>query len=99
VGGLLRLRTPPELRVVRGYGHLFPDDQYDNLYHVISADPQDSFAFDFEYANAEGLEGHAAGSAVTLQMVFQYTIMLPAPAGDAATQAEDGSACRCCSLL
>jgi hypothetical protein len=36
-GGLLRLRTTPDIRIARAYGHLFPDDQFENLFHVISA--------------------------------------------------------------
>jgi hypothetical protein len=36
-GGLLRLRTSPDVRVARAFGHLFPDDQFENLFHVISA--------------------------------------------------------------
>ena len=36
-GGLLRLRTSPDFRVARAFGHLFPDDQFENLFHVISA--------------------------------------------------------------
>lgn len=36
-GGLLRLRTSPDFKVARAFGHLFPDDQFDNLFHVISA--------------------------------------------------------------
>ena len=36
-GGLLRLRTTPDIRIARAYGHLFPDDQFEHLFHVISA--------------------------------------------------------------
>jgi len=50
LGGLLRVRTSPDFRTARAFGHLYPDDQYDNLFHVISCDPQDAFAFDFEFA-------------------------------------------------
>ena len=50
LGGLLRVRTSPDFRTGRAFGHLYPDDQYDNLFHVISCDPQDAFAFDFEFA-------------------------------------------------
>ena len=50
LGGLLRMRTSGDFRVARAYGHLYPDDQFENLYHVISCDPQDAFVFDFEYA-------------------------------------------------
>ena len=49
LGGLLRMRTSPDFRVARAFGHLYPDDQFENLFHVISCDPQDAFVFDFEY--------------------------------------------------
>ena len=43
------MRTSGDFRVARAYGHLYPDDQFDNLYHVINCDPQDAVVFDFEY--------------------------------------------------
>ena len=50
LGGLLRVRTSSDFCTARAFGHLYPDDQYDNLFHIISCDPQDTFAFDFEFA-------------------------------------------------
>lgn len=85
MGGLLRLRTSPEFKVVRSYGHLFPDDQYDNLYHIISCDPHDSFAFDFEFTSSDGFEVHGGGPPF-VQMVFQYTVLVPA--ADAASEGD-----------
>ena len=43
------MRTSGDFRVARAYGHLYPDDQFENLYHVINCDPQDAVVFDFEY--------------------------------------------------
>lgn len=82
-GGLLRLRTSPDFRVARAFGHLFPDDQFENLFHIISADPNDCFAFELEYAKASGLN-NMEGMSPVLQMVFQYSILLPQPQPPAA---------------
>ncbi|KAK9823450.1 hypothetical protein WJX72_002854 [[Myrmecia] bisecta] len=79
LGGLLRLRTSPEYRAARAYGQLFQDDQFDNLAHVISCDPHTTFAFDFEFANAAGFSD-IGESPPMLQMVFQYSALLPAGA-------------------
>jgi hypothetical protein len=43
-----------------------------------SQDPGDCFAFDLEYAKASGLN-NMDGMAPVLQMVFQYSILLPQP--------------------
>ena len=43
------MRTSADFKVARAFGHLYPDDQFENLFHVISCDPQDAFVFDFEY--------------------------------------------------
>ena len=50
--------------------------QYENLYHVLSCNMHDTFAFDFEFAN---LQGFSQPFPPMIQMVFQYTVMLPLP--------------------
>jgi len=74
VDGVLRLRTSVEFAPVRAYGHFFADEQYENLYHVLSCDMHDTFAFDFEFTNSQGF---SQPFPPMLQMVFQYTVMLP----------------------
>ena len=46
--------------------------------HPPLQDPGDCFAFDLEYAKASGLN-NMDGMAPVLQMVFQYSILLPQP--------------------
>jgi hypothetical protein len=46
--------------------------------HSPTQDPGDCFAFDLEYAKASGLN-NMDGMAPVLQMVFQYSILLPQP--------------------
>jgi Sec23/Sec24 trunk domain len=36
LGGLLRVRTCPELRVARAYGRLVADPDHDQMYHVVA---------------------------------------------------------------
>lgn len=88
---LLRLRTSPEFRVVRAYGHLFPDDRFDNLCHVIAADPSTAFAFDFDFTNASGFSSDR-GSPPVLQMAFQYSIAVPAAKEESSAPEPDGHA-------
>ena len=84
---LLRLRTSPEFKVVRAYGHLFPDDRFDNLCHVTAAGPSTALAFDFDFADANGFSGDR-GSPPVLQMAFQYSVVVPASGhGDSAAEA------------
>lgn len=73
--GLLRLRTSPEFKVVRSYGHHFPDDRFDNLCHVIAAGPSTTFAFDFDFEDSSGFSGNR-GSPPVLQMAFQYSTVV-----------------------
>ncbi|GAQ81540.1 sec23/Sec24 zinc finger family protein [Klebsormidium nitens] len=75
-GGLLRLRTSPEMRIVAAYGHFEEDTQYENLHHIISCDPHDTYAYDFDFVNANGF-GTLPEDQPVVQMVFQYTVMLP----------------------
>jgi hypothetical protein len=77
LAGLLRLRTSHEFRTARAYGHLFPDHEFENLAHVIAADPHASFVFDFEFGSAAGFSS-APDEPPVVQMVFQYSQVVPA---------------------
>lgn len=50
--GMLRLRTSEEFATTRAFGHLTPDSQYDNLYHITACDEDASFAFDLDFTDA-----------------------------------------------
>ena len=63
--GMLRLRTSEEFRTSKAFGHLTPDSQYENLYHVTACDEGSSFAFDLDFADASTFaseEGSGRGS-------------------------------------
>lgn len=77
MGGMLRIRTSPEFKVVRSYGRVVPDERYENLYHVVATDPHSCAVFDFEYANTDGFSGNVESPPV-IQMVFQYSVLAPA---------------------
>jgi len=83
--GTLRVRTCPELRVARAYGHCYEDRAHDALYHIIACGQHDTVAFDFEYATSEGF---GAPSTVdqppAVQVAFEYTILLPVVVSDVA---------------
>ncbi|GMH33418.1 hypothetical protein BSKO_01252 [Bryopsis sp. KO-2023] len=66
---LLRIRTSPEFKIARCYGNLFRDPVYEDLFHIISCDPFETVAFDFQYKN-----GFSASAMIppTLQIAFQY---------------------------
>lgn len=76
MAGLLRLRTSPEFRVVNAYGHLFPDERFENLCHVIACSPSSAFAFDFDYTGPAGFSSES-NTPPMLQMAFQYTVAVP----------------------
>lgn len=68
-----------------------------NAYPPVLQDPNDCFAFELEYAKASGLN-NMEGMSPVLQMVFQYSILLPQPqppAADAASQQQ----CACSMSL
>eukprot|EP00897_Mesotaenium_endlicherianum_P000760 jgi/Mesen1/10685/ME000009S10481 len=83
VGGVLRLRASPAFRPARAYGHFFPDAQYDDVFHVIACGARDAYAFDFEFAGGSGFghsgAAHTLAPPPTVQMAFQYTVLVPAP--------------------
>lgn len=78
----LRLRTSPEFRVARYYGNLMANAKYEDLYHVASCCPSDTYGFDFEYVG-RGFNGDP-DCPPALQVAFQYTVLVPrAEAGEA----------------
>eukprot|EP00898_Chlorokybus_atmophyticus_P008263 jgi/Chlat1/8438/Chrsp80S07919 len=79
LGGLLRLRTSGEFRVAQAYGHFFADKRYENLHHIISCDPFDTYAYDFEFTTATGFSRYL-DCPPTVQMAFQYTVLVPVEA-------------------
>ena len=92
LGGLLRLRASPELRIGRAYGaSLLPDPRFDNLHHVVAAGPRTAFAFDLDYADPAGLPTDRAAPPV-LQMVFRYSVLVPKEAAAASEGTEEGAA-------
>eukprot|EP00884_Botryococcus_braunii_P002587 jgi/Botrbrau1/12329/Bobra.4_3s0002.2 len=81
LAGLLRVRTSHEFRCARAYGHLFPDQEFENLAHVIACDPHAAFVFDFEFASAGGFS-LAPDEPPVVQMVFQYSLLVPLEEGE-----------------
>jgi hypothetical protein len=67
-GCVLRIRTSPEFKSARGYGHYFPDPQYENVQHIICCDQYATYAFDFEFSNSNGFTrcGHIFNSKMRL---------------------------------
>jgi hypothetical protein len=55
LSALLRIRTSKELRVVAAYGKLTPDADHDGIWHIVAADPHDTFTVSLELATAHGL--------------------------------------------
>ena len=75
--GLLRVRTCPELQVMRFYGAVVADESHDSLAHVALADPGTTCAFDVRHARqSQRLETQQC-----MQMVFKYTVFVPAAPG------------------
>ena len=52
------------------------DEQYENLAHIISCDQQTCFVFDFQFTSTDGFSS-AADSPPTVQLVFQYSLLVP----------------------
>ena len=63
---LMRIRLPSQLKIAKSYGRLIRDSLYEDLYHIISCDPYETFSLDMEH-----IEELVAP--VTLQIAFQYT--------------------------
>ncbi|PON48187.1 Sec23/Sec [Trema orientale] len=73
---ILRLRTSSEFKPGHSYGHFFPDPQYENVQHIICCDSYATYAYDFEFAGADGFSRQASEPPV-VQIVFQYTVVVP----------------------
>ncbi|PON65445.1 Sec23/Sec [Parasponia andersonii] len=73
---ILRLRTSSEFKPGHSYGHFFPDPQYENVQHIICCDSYATYAYDFEFAGADGFSRHTSEPPV-VQIVFQYTVVVP----------------------
>ena len=73
---MLRIRTSPEFKVSQSYGQLLQDEQYENLVHITACSQHSTFAFDFQFTNAGGF-ATTADSPPMVQMVFQYTLLVP----------------------
>ena len=67
------------------------DEQYDNLAHIISCDQQTCFVFDFRFTSTDGFSS-AADSPPTVQLVFQYSLLVPKEAAAAAARQPPGQA-------
>lgn len=77
--GLLRLRCPPELCVAAAHGHLSPDPRHDNLLLCGGCTPHDCMVLDLEYVkpNVGFSRRTEAQGAPVLQLVFQYSVLVP----------------------
>lgn len=63
----------PELRIAHFYGQLFKDPVHDDMFHMLSCDPFETVALDFQYTNG----GFASSNTPPiLQIAFQYTVPL-----------------------
>ncbi len=76
LSGLLRIRTSPEFKAAKAHGHLFPDEQYEELAHIAECEASTTFAFDFEYTRAAGFS-EASDNPPMLQAAFQYSTVVP----------------------
>ncbi|KAK9831909.1 hypothetical protein WJX81_008153 [Elliptochloris bilobata] len=90
LGGLLRVRLSPELRVARAYGPLAADERYEDLAHVAACDAHTCFAFDLEFTSTVGC-GDKADVPPFLQMAFQYSVVVPAGSVAGAIEASTGA--------
>ena len=63
---LMRIRLPPQLKIAKSYGRLMRDSLYEDLYHIISCDPYETFSLDMEHTEQ-------LVAPISLQIAFQYT--------------------------
>ncbi|KAL3689756.1 hypothetical protein R1sor_016065 [Riccia sorocarpa] len=75
-GCALRVRTSPEFKTARVYGHFFSDPQYENLQHIICCDQYATYALDFEFSSPQGFSRNNEAPPV-IQIAFKYTVILP----------------------
>lgn len=69
--GLLRIRTSKDFCVSESYGHFFPDENFENLYHLSLCDHYRSFAFDFELSSPNAFMDDYLQPCI--QVAFAYT--------------------------
>jgi len=84
---MLRVRCSSGFRVARAYGHLSPDDQYENLYHVACCHSDSSFAVDFEFDNPSGVVANLDVHP-TMQVAFSYTCIVKVDEGEGMYQVQ-----------
>eukprot|EP01118_Nematostelium_gracile_P016159 TRINITY_DN6631_c0_g1_i1.p1 TRINITY_DN6631_c0_g1~~TRINITY_DN6631_c0_g1_i1.p1 ORF type:complete len:315 (+),score=45.79 TRINITY_DN6631_c0_g1_i1:319-1263(+) len=72
--GILRLRTNTETKAVQALGHLCPDPNYENLYHIAGCDKSKNWSFDFNFTNISGYLDSNDMKA-TIQMAFAYNLL------------------------
>ena len=77
MSALLRIRTCPEVRVVRAYGKLQPDPDHDQLWHAVAVDPHDTFSVSLELASVHGFTSRSGDRMPQpgLQVAFQYSLL------------------------
>ncbi|KAJ7538391.1 hypothetical protein O6H91_11G046100 [Diphasiastrum complanatum] len=76
INGVLRLRTSPEFKAARVYGHYSPDPQYENIQHIICCDAYGTLAYDFEFTDSTGFSRNFEAPPM-IQLAFQYTRIMP----------------------
>lgn len=64
---LLRVRVSSEVKISKSFGRLMKDPVYEDLYHVLSCDPYETFCFDLEHMEK-------LPPALFIQVAFQYNI-------------------------
>lgn len=69
---VLRLRCSPELRLASYYGRLTADRE-PGLFRLVACGPEDAFAFEMDRT-----EQYSSGAAPAVQLVLQYSMLLPA---------------------
>ena len=78
LGCILRVRTSPEIAVNDEdgvFGAVLADPKLENLWHMSTCDPSDTFSMLFHFVVPNGFQ-----SPPTLQVAFAYTIVSTAPA-------------------
>eukprot|EP01104_Vermistella_antarctica_P009054 TRINITY_DN230_c0_g3_i1.p1 TRINITY_DN230_c0_g3~~TRINITY_DN230_c0_g3_i1.p1 ORF type:complete len:746 (+),score=141.18 TRINITY_DN230_c0_g3_i1:85-2322(+) len=68
----LRVRTSSEYAVNNAFGHLYPDPNYDGLFHIPGCDSWKTVGFDFEFTTPIGFARNKTRAPV-LQLAFAYT--------------------------
>lgn len=87
---MLRLRASPELRLAGAHGRLAADREHESLWRLAACGPEDAFAFDLERTPRR-----ASGSPPAVQLVLQYSMLVPAPVPAAAAGGGAAPGSRC----